>query len=118
MPASLDEPITLPDLPRPEPLYPDHGNSPRPVAPPPGPVEGRKVEGGWVSAEAYPDAGEPDWRAECERLRAQVEAWQQHAQELEDAHLLALERHRSRDVTETRSMRAPEVVEFGEWLVD
>lgn len=29
----------------------------------------RHVEGGVVAARAYPDAGEPDWKAECERLR-------------------------------------------------
>lgn len=33
--------------------------------------EVRFVEGGCVSAESYPDAGQPDWEAESRRLRAQ-----------------------------------------------
>jgi hypothetical protein len=38
--------------------------------------EVRFVEGGVVSAESYPDAGQPDWEAECERLRWQVDRWE------------------------------------------
>jgi hypothetical protein len=35
-------------------------------------VEWRRVEGGYVSAEAYPTAGEPDYRALVERLQGVV----------------------------------------------